>query len=122
MLGPSERTNRSPGAGGFYGSCNRSTAAVPDILAEPRAEVSANGAILSALGDITNQLCSVQSCVSSLSSKVDNLSAKTDNLSKRVASMEEEPAKKKRKLQVPHELSVRQYLLMLRPTLIVNSN
>ena len=115
-------TGRSPR--GFYGS--RSAAASlpsasyssPESGLEaigPNSNTSDNNAILSALGGITNQLSSVQSCLSTLTGKVEELSEKNDDLSTRVQTIEEEPpSKKKRKrLQVPPELSV-SYLLKIR--------
>ena len=68
--------------------------------------------------DITNQLCSVQNALVGLDSKVDVLSEKTQTLAKRLATLEEateqHPPKKKR-VQIPPELSVSTCSFMLYP-------
>lgn len=70
--------------------------------------------VMSVLGDITNQLSSVQNALVSLDSKVDVLSEKTQTLAKRLATLEEateqHPLKKKR-VQIPPELSVSIYYM-----------
>lgn len=94
MLGPENATTRSSR---FYHSTQ------PPNLDQ-------SNAIISTLGEITNQLSSVQASITSLNEKVDVISEKTSNLTKRVAAIEEvaeKPPAKKRKVQIPPDLSVR---------------
>lgn len=66
---------------------------------------------MEALGNISTQLSSMQQRLSSLTSTVDQLTSQTAKLSKRLVSLEdkaliEAPPNKKRRLDVPRDLSV----------------
>ena len=75
-------------------------------------------AVTESLGHISGQISSMQQCLISLTSTVDGLSSRTVDLTTRVAALEDialeaQPAKK-RKIDIPRDLSVSYYTLQNR--------